>query len=333
MTTLTPQDMEAFYRTMRLIRTFEERIRELHGENRLPGFMHVSIGQEAVPAGVSFHLRDDDLITTTHRGHGDIIAKGARVEAMFAELFGRGEGLCRGKGGSMHVTDVSCGVLGANGIVAAGIPIAVGAAVGVKKLGRDSVVVAYFGDGAIANGACHEAMNMASLWNVPVIFVRVNNQYAESTPQAHYQGIPNAVAYAQTYGFPAWEVDGNDVEAVATAASAAITRARAGDGPSFLECLTYRHYGHNIGDPGAYRPAGEPETWIARDPLMLLRTRLLSEEALSEQQLSQIDHAIEERINLAVGRAEALPKPPEEFALEDVFADPVTLAALARCAA
>ena len=333
MKALEPKNMEALYRTMRLIRAFEEKIRELHGENRLPGFMHVSIGQEAVPAGVSFNLRDDDLITTTHRGHGDVIAKGAQVEAMFAELFARGEGLCRGKGGSMHVTDVSCGVLGANGIVAAGIPIAVGAALGVKKLGRENVVISYFGDGAIANGAFHEAMNMASLWKVPVIFVRVNNQYAESTPQAHYQGIPNAVDYAQTYGFPALEVDGNDVEAVATAAGKAISRARAGDGPSFIECLTYRHYGHNIGDPAAYRPAGEPETWIARDPLVLLRTRLLSEEALSEQQLTEIDRGIEERIALAVKRAEALPEPPDEFALEDVFADPVTLAAFARSAA
>lgn len=333
MTALSASDLEALYRTMRLIRAFENKIRELHAENRLPGFMHVSIGQEAVPAGVSFHLREEDLITTTHRGHGDVIAKGAQVEAMFAELFARAEGLCHGKGGSMHVTDVSRGVLGANGIVAAGIPIAVGAALGLKQLGRDNVVVSYFGDGAIANGACHEAMNMAALWSVPVLFVRVNNKYAESTPQAHYQGIPNVVSFAESYGFPAEEVDGNDVEAVAAAAARAIDRARRGDGPTFLECLTYRHYGHNIGDPGAYRPAGEPEAWIARDPVVALRARLLEDGALSQPDLEAIDQGIDERIALAVERADALPDPPPEFALEDVYSDPVTLTAFARAAA
>ena len=333
MSVLSPTELEGLYRTMRLIRAFEEKIRELHGEDRLPGFMHVSIGQEAVPAGVSFHLRENDLITTTHRGHGDVIAKGAQVEAMFAELFGRAEGLCRGKGGSMHVTDVSRGILGANGIVAAGIPIAVGAALGLKRLGRDNVVVSYFGDGAIANGACHEAMNMASLWNVPAVFVRVNNQYAESTPQADYQGIPSAVLFAESYGFPAEKVDGNDVEAVAAAAGRAVERARAGVGPTFLECLTYRHYGHNIGDPGAYRPPGEPETWIARDPVVALRARLLADGALSQQELETIDAGIDDRITAAVERADALPEPSLELALEDVYSDPVTLAAFAATSA
>lgn len=326
-------DLVALYRTMRLTRAFEEKIRELHGANRLPGFMHVSIGQEAVPAGVSFHLADNDLITTTHRGHGDVIAKGAQVEAMFAELFGRAEGLCRGKGGSMHVADVSRGILGANGIVAAGIPIAVGAALGIKRLGRENVVISYFGDGAIANGACHEAMNMASLWRVPVIFVRVNNKYAESTPQADYQGIPDVVSFAESYGFPAEEVDGNDVEAVANAAARAIDRARAGHGATFLECLTYRHYGHNIGDPAAYRPAGEAETWIARDPVAVLHARLLAENHLREADLHEIDRSIDERVEAAVERADGLAEPPPKLALEDVYSDPVTLAAFARSAA
>lgn len=333
MRVLSSTDLERLYRTMRLIRAFEEKIRELHGENRLPGFMHVSIGQEAVPAGVSFHLREDDLIATTHRGHGDVIAKGAQVEAMFAELFAKAEGLCRGKGGSMHVTDVSRGILGANGIVAAGIPIAVGAALGLKRLGRDNVVVSYFGDGAISNGACHEAMNMASLWKVPVVFVRVNNQYAESTPQAHYQGIPDIVPFAESYGLPAEEVDGNDVEAVAVAAGRAVERARAGGGATFLECLTYRHHGHNIGDPGAYRPAGEPETWIARDPVVALRARVLADGAVSQQELEEIDAGIDDRIAAAVEWADALPEPSPELALEDVYSDPITLAAFAGSSA
>ncbi len=184
-----PEFLQA-YEIMRLIREFEEALVHLHGQAMVPGFVHVSVWQEAVPTGVSLSLRRDDLIISTHRGHGDIIAKGVAVEGMFAELLARQGGYCRGKGGSMHVTDVSLGVLGANGIVGAGMPIAVGAALSMKKQGKDAVVVAYVGDGAIANGETHESLNMASLWKLPVIFVRSDNQYAESTPARVYLRHP-----------------------------------------------------------------------------------------------------------------------------------------------
>jgi pyruvate dehydrogenase E1 component alpha subunit len=319
--TLSRDDLLASFETMHLIRGFEESIRRLHGEGKLPGFMHVSVGQEAVPTGVSLALRPDDVVATTHRGHGDVIAKGADIAGMFAEIYGHRGGLCRAKGGSMHVADVSKGILGANGIVAAGMPIAVGAGLGFKRQGRDSVVVAYSGDGAIANGATHEALNMASLWKVPVIFVRVDNHYAESTPASQYQGMPDVVAYAASYGLPAEQVDGNDVEAVADAAERAVARARAGEGASFLQCRTYRTYGHNIGDTGAARPADEVEQWLARDPMVLLRARLIDLGATAAQ-LDEIGTRIDARVAEAIEWAEAQPPPPEEWAFEDVYATP-----------
>ena len=327
---LGAEQLEQLYRTMRLIRAFEEKIVELHGQARLPGFMHVSIGQEAIPTGVSFHLREDDLVTTTHRGHGDVIAKGAQVEVMLAELFAKAEGVCSGKGGSMHVTDVSRGILGANGIVAAGIPIAVGAALGLKRLGRNNVVVSYFGDGAIGNGATHEAMNMAGLWRVPVILVRVNNMYAESTPPSQYQAMRDVVAFAEAYGLAAEEVDGNDIAAVAAAAGRAIDRARSGEGATFLECLTYRHFGHNIGDPGAYRPEGEPEVWMARDPVVSVRRQLIAAGSHSEEEVTEIDESIDARISAAVEWADSLSEPAEDLAFAHVYSDPVILEAIGK---
>jgi pyruvate dehydrogenase E1 component alpha subunit len=313
---------------MCLIREFEETIRRLHGEGRLPGFMHVSIWQEAVPTGVSLNLRPDDLIVSTHRGHGDMIAKGARVEAMLAEIYAKGEGLCRGKGGSMHVADCSIGALGANGIVAAGPPIAVGAALSAKRLGQDRVAVAYSGDGAIANGATHEALNMATLWTLPVVFVRVNNQYAESTPRSEYLGIPDVVRFAAGYGLAAERVDGMDVEAVAEAARRAVERARSGGGGTFLECETYRKYGHNIGDTGAARPAEEIERWGAREPIALAREGLFSRHGVAAEELEQIAQAQAERMLRAIEWAESLPEPPLEWALEDVFTEPEINAAM-----
>lgn len=324
---LTADELTGAYGTMRLIREFEESIRRLHGEGKLPGFMHVSVGQEAVPVGVSLRLRKDDLITTTHRGHGDMIAKGAAVEGMIAEIYGRAGGLCKAKGGSMHVADLAVGALGANGIVAAGAPIAVGAALSLKRQGLDSVVVAYSGDGAIANGSMHEALNMASLWKVPAIFVRVNNRYAESTPVADYLGIPDPVAFAKGYGLAAELVDGNDVEAVADATQRAVERGRAGEGATFLEVATYRRYGHNIGDTGAARPPEEVEHWLARDPIDLLRARLL-DSGVSSEQLEEIDSAATERMTRAIDAAAAMPEPPDEWAFEDVYSEPEIIAAV-----
>ncbi len=228
---LTAEQLLRGYETMLLIRGFEESIRKLHGRGKLPGFMHVSVGQEAVPTGVSLMLREDDVITAPHRNHGDVIAKGVPVEGMFAEVYGHVGGTCRAKGGSLHIASVAHGVLGANGIVGAGLPIAVGAALALKRQGGDRVMVAYAGDGAIATGASHEALNMASLWKVPLVFVREDNQYAESTPRDAYQSMPDVVRYVEGYGIPAEAVDGNDLEAVADAAARAVARARQGGGP------------------------------------------------------------------------------------------------------
>lgn len=310
------------YATMTLIRAFEEAILRLHRRGRLPGFMHVSVGQEAVPVGVCLGLRPDDQTTSPHRNHGHVIAKGASVEAMMAEMYGRAGGLCRGKGGSLHMADVSRGAMGANGIVAAGMPIAAGLALGSVRSGLERVVVAFVGDGAIANGTSHETLNLASLWRLPLVIVREDNQYAESTPVAEYQAIDDVVAYARSYGLAAEAVDGNDVEAVAAAAQRAVARARAGDGPTFLQCLTYRWYGHNIGDPGAYRPEGEVEDWKRRDPLQLVRRRMLQRGIATAAEMDEIDAAAAARVERAAKTAEAMPEPAAAAALEDVFATP-----------
>lgn len=322
------QALEA-YGTMALIRTFEETILELHKAGSLPGFMHVSIGQEAVPTGVSLALSPDDVITTTHRGHGDVIAKGVEIEGMMAELLAKSGGLCRAKGGSMHVTDFSKGVLGAFSIVGAGMPIAVGAAMSAQRLGTGSVAVCHFGDGAIAQGAAHEALNMASLWNLPVVFVRHNNLYAESTPASDYQSFTSIEDYVGAYGIDIDTVDGNDVEAVYVAAHRLVDNARNGNGPGFLECLTYRWYGHNIGDSGAGRPPEEVAAWIEKDPIARLRRTLVEEHKIDTDAIDAIDSSIAERVARSVEAAEAMPEPPTGWALEDVYSDPATLSSFA----
>jgi TPP-dependent pyruvate/acetoin dehydrogenase alpha subunit len=324
---LSTTDYVRSYETMRLIREFEESLVRMHGEARVPGFVHVSVWQEAVSTGVSLWLRPQDLMITTHRGHGDIIAKGASIERMYAELLARAPGYCRAKGGSMHVTDVSLGILGANGIVGANMPIGTGAALSLKKQGREGIVVVYTGDGAIAQGLTHEALNMSSLWHLPVVYVRTDNQYAESTAAAAYRGMPDVVRYVEGYGIAAEAVDGNDVEAVADAARRAVERTRGGGGPSFLTCSTYRRYGHNTADVGAYRTPEEVAAWQARDPLIIARTRLVSERGVAELEIDAIDARVHERIEAAIAWADAQPEPPLAWALEDVYADPATLAA------
>jgi TPP-dependent pyruvate/acetoin dehydrogenase alpha subunit len=304
-----------FYQTMVRIRNFEQAARRLYMEGRLPGFMHMSVGQEATPTGVCGALRIDDYITTTHRGHGDVIAKGVSFDAAMAELFAKSTGICKGKGGSMHIADVSKGILGANGIVGAGIPIAVGAAFSARYRKTDQVAVSFFGDGASAGGPLHESMNMAALWKLPLIFVRQNNQYAESTPQVDFQGIPDIVKWAEGYGMPAKCVDGNNVMAVYQAAQKAVMRARKGEGPSFIESLTYRWYGHNMGDPGSWRPQAEIEAWKAKDPIEQFRRYLLENQLLAESKLDEIKAKEEEMTAEAIRKAE-LAEPP---ALSSVF--------------
>ena len=309
------------YHTMVRIRLFEQRIMELFQQGRLPGFLHVSIGQEAVPTGVCAHLRTTDYISSTHRGHGDVIAKGARLDRMMAELYGKTTGYCKGKGGSMHIADLELGILGANGIVGAGIPIATGTALAFKMRRTDQVAVCFFGDGGTNTGAFHEGLNLASVWNLPVVFVCENNQFAESTPQRVHQKIKDVAVRAVAYDIPGEIVDGMDVLEVYRVAGEAIARARAGGGPTLVECKTYRFHGHYVGDPGtAYRQPEEVEEWRQRDPIPAFARRLVAEGQVTEAEITALDDAVQQEIEEAIRFAEASPEPDLEDALQDIYA-------------
>jgi acetoin:2,6-dichlorophenolindophenol oxidoreductase subunit alpha len=309
------------YQTMVRIRLFEQRIMELFQQGRLPGFLHVSIGQEAVPTGACAHLRPDDYISSTHRGHGDVIAKGARLDRMMAELYGKKTGYCKGKGGSMHIADLELGILGANGIVGAGIPIATGTALAFKMRRTDQVAVCFFGDGGSNTGAFHEGLNLASVWNLPVVFVCENNQFAESTPQRVHQKIKDIAVRSVAYDIPGETVDGMDVLEVHRVVGEAVARARAGGGPTLVECKTYRFYGHYVGDPGtAYRRPEEIEEWKQRDPIPSFARRLVAEGMTTEAELQAIEAAVQRELEDAIQFAEASPDPDLEEALEDIYA-------------
>jgi acetoin:2,6-dichlorophenolindophenol oxidoreductase subunit alpha len=309
------------YHTMVRIRMFEQRIMELFQQGRLPGFLHVSIGQEAVPTGVCAHLRPNDYISSTHRGHGDVIAKGARLDRMMAELYGKKTGYCKGKGGSMHIADLELGILGANGIVGAGIPIATGTALAFKMRRTDQVAVCFFGDGGSNTGAFHEGLNLASVWNLPVVFVCENNQFAESTPQRVHQKIKDIAVRAVAYDIPGETVDGMDVLEVYRVAGEAIARARSGGGPALVECKTYRFYGHYVGDPGtAYRRPEDIEEWRQRDPIPAFARRLVAEGVATEAEIESIDGTVRREVEEAIQFAEASPEPDLEDALQDIYA-------------
>ena len=273
---LDQQTLIALYRTMVTIRNFEEiGIYEM-GQRRLSGSVHSSAGQEAVPTGICAHLSGSDSIASTHRGHGHCIAKGVDPKLMMAELFGRVTGTNKGKGGSMHIADMAKGMLGTNGVVAASVPLAVGAALTSSVKGTGQLAVAFFGDGGANQGVLHESMNLASVWKLPVIFACENNQYAESTPVEYALSAENVSDRAMGYGIPGVLLDGMDVFAVYEAAGAAVKRARSGQGPSLLECKTYRYYGHTVFDnPRTYRTEEEETYWRGRDPIQLFRTRTL----------------------------------------------------------
>jgi pyruvate dehydrogenase E1 component alpha subunit len=309
------------YHTMVRIRRFEQRIMELFQQGQLPGFLHVSIGQEAVPTGVCAHLRDTDYISSTHRGHGDVIAKGARLDRMMAELYGKKTGYCKGKGGSMHIADLELGILGANGIVGAGIPIATGTALAFRMRRTDQVAVCFFGDGSTNTGAFHEGLNLASVWNLPVVFVCENNQFAESTPQRVHQKIKDISVRAVAYDIPGETVDGMDVLEVYRVAGEAIARARAGGGPSLVECKTYRFHGHYVGDPGtAYRRSEDVEEWRQRDPIPTFARTLIAEGVATQAELTALDEAVQRELEEAIRFAEASPEPDLEDALQDIYA-------------
>lgn len=298
------------FRAMARIRRFETRTAELYRDAQIPGFVHVSVGQEAVAVGVCGALRADDIITSTHRGHGHMLAKGGDMPAMFAELMAKDAGSCRGRGGSMHIADPRIGIFGANGIVGAGLPIAGGAAVAAALDRSDRVVVSFFGDGAVGQGTFHEAINLASVLSLPVIFVCENNHFAEFTNDENLRSLDLA-RRAEGYGVPYFHVDGNDAEAVRATAEKAIATVRGGGGPVFIEAETYRMRGHYEGDPQSYRPDGDLERWSARDPLEVLRARLL-EEGASAEELDAIIDDVTREVEEAVAFARAAPPPAEE---------------------
>lgn len=317
---MTPDLMLEMYRTMLAIRHFERNSVRLLQQGLVIGSLHVCIGQEAVAAGVCLALGRDDYMTTHHRGHGHCIAKGAELKALMAEMMGRETGCCKGRGGSMHMADLSAGILGADGIVAGGVPMTVGAALSAKLRGTSQVAVAFFGDGAINAGQFHEAMNLAAVWRLPVLFVCDNNQYAISTPLAEATA-GNLTARAAGYGIPGHQVDGNDPVALYEVTREALARARRGAGPSVIEALTYRWEGHSRNDPGTeYRTKEEIEAWKKKDPIARLKARILEEGLASEARVTEIEQQARQDVDAAVEFARASPFPRPETVLDYNYA-------------
>jgi TPP-dependent pyruvate/acetoin dehydrogenase alpha subunit len=309
-----------FYRTMVTIRQFETMAGELFAAGKIPGFIHLSVGQEASSVGVCSCLRADDYLTTTHRGHGHIIAKGGDLKKMAAELFGKKTGYCKGKGGSMHIADFSIGILGANGVVAGGLPIIAGAGFSIKMRRTDQVAVCFFGDGASNRGPVHEVMNMASVWKLPIIFVIENNQYASTTPRQDACSIDDICIRAAGYNMPGAAVDGNDVLQVREATMQAVERARKGEGPSLIENKTYRIKGHFEGDPQKYRTAAEVKDWQEhKDPIKRFADLLSRQNILTPDLDRQIKDEAAARLEAALAFAENSPYPEPHEALEDLF--------------
>ncbi len=309
------------YRDMCLIRRFEERCLALSQRGLIAGSIHLAIGQEAVAVGAAAALRADDLTVATYRGHGHVLARGVDPRAALAEMLGRRTGLCKGKGGSMHLTDVARGVLPPNSIVGAGLPIATGAALARVRQGRDSVVLCAFGEGTLNQGAAHEALNLAAIWGLPVIFLCENNHYAEMTPAYDMIKGDSFAARVAAYGIPVRGVDGMDVCAVADAIAEAARTARAGEGPSYVEADTYRFLGHYQGDPGtSYRPADEVARWRERDPLTLLRACVLDVTAHAAERLDAEEAAVTDLLDRCEQLALADPLPGADEVEEDVYA-------------
>jgi TPP-dependent pyruvate/acetoin dehydrogenase alpha subunit len=320
--TLEPQQLLTMYRLMATIRAFDNRaVEEFHAGN-IPGVVHAYLGQEAIAVGVCTALRRDDKIVSTHRGHGHTIAKGADLQRMMAELFGRSNGYCHGKGGSMHIADFSVGMLGANGIVGAGMPIATGAALAAKLAKSDGVAVAFFGDGASNEGSFHSSLNLASIWKLPAIFVCENNHWAIAVPASYALSVSEVSARASAYNIPGVTVDGTDVLAVYEAAAQAVQRARAGEGPTLLECMTHRWRIHaeQRGNPADPRPREAVEAAQQHDPITRFGARLQEQGIATAATLAQIDRDVREAIEAAVAFAKASPLPQPEDALQDVFA-------------
>jgi len=319
MAELTRENLIWMYERMTLIRAFEDRVAELFAEGLLPGFVHLYAGEEAIAVGACAHLTDSDFITSTHRGHGHCIAKGVDVAPMMAELFGKATGSCKGKGGSMHIADVDKGMLGANGIVGGGGPMACGAGLRNKLLNTGAVTICFFGDGAAEQGTMHEAMNLASVWKLPIVFVCENNLFAESTPWFYHCAAKDIAERGSAYNMPGLLIDGCDIFAVHEAVGEAIARARRGDGPSLIEARAFRYYGHFQGDAVTYRTAEDLAEYRRRDPIVQFRRRVLERGLLGPEDLDLIDTRSAEAVAQAVTEAKAAAYPLPSELLTDNY--------------
>ncbi|MBG9820906.1 acetoin:2,6-dichlorophenolindophenol oxidoreductase subunit alpha [Bacillus safensis] len=317
---LTKEKAIWMYQKMQEIRQFEDRVHALFTKGILPGFVHLYAGEEAVAVGVCAHLNEKDSITSTHRGHGHCIAKGCDLKGMMAEIYGKATGLCKGKGGSMHIADFDKGMLGANGIVGGGFPLACGAALTAKYKKTENVSVCFFGDGANNQGTFHEGINLAAIWKLPVIFIAENNGYGEATPFSYASSCKSIVDRAAGYDIPGIQVDGKDVMAVYQAAEQAIERAKNGEGPTLIECMTYRNYGHFEGDAQRYKTNQEKtEHQEERDAITLFKNELIKQQLLTNGELSNIETAVTEAIDEAVQFSQESEYPDQTELLTDVY--------------
>ncbi len=309
------------YRKMSEIRLFEERVWDVYTRGLMPGLAHLYIGEEAVAVGTCTALRDDDYITSTHRGHGHCLAKGGKLDRMMAEIMGKEAGYCRGKGGSMHIADMSVGILGANGIVGGGFGICTGAGLSAKLRGTDQVGVCFFGDGASNQGIMLETINMAAVWNLPVIYICENNQYGEHTPYQDVTGVEDIADRAKGMGLEGVITDGTDVLEMYDAVSAAVAKARKGDGPTLIEAKTYRHHGHHVGDAQTYRTRDEVSWWADnKDPIRLLGKYMIANKVAKQAELDTLYEQVDEEVLAAIEFGKDAPFPPPEQAFEDIYA-------------
>ncbi|WP_017550380.1 thiamine pyrophosphate-dependent dehydrogenase E1 component subunit alpha [Heyndrickxia coagulans] len=317
---LTKEKAQWMLQKMFEIRKFEDKVHEVFATGILPGFVHLYAGEEAVAVGVCAHLNDQDMITSTHRGHGHCIAKGCDLKGMMAEIYGKATGLCKGKGGSMHIADLDKGMLGANGIVGGGFPLACGAALTAKVKKTSNVSVCFFGDGANNHGTFHEGINLAAVWKLPVIFVAENNGYGEATP-FHYASSCKTIAdRAVAYDIPGVRVDGKDIVAVYQAAKEAVERARNGEGPSLIECVTYRNYGHFEGDAQTYKAKAEKAKQLnEKDAIVQFKKFVLEQNLLSEADINSLEQKVGQEIEEAVKFGEDSPYPDPSELLKDVY--------------
>jgi acetoin:2,6-dichlorophenolindophenol oxidoreductase subunit alpha len=308
------------YQKMLEIRKFEDKVHDLFGQGKIPGFVHLYAGEEAIAVGLCAHLDDSDTITSTHRGHGHCIAKGCDLNGMMAEIYGRATGLCKGKGGSMHIADLDKGMLGANGIVGGGYPLACGAALTAKYKQTGAVSVCFFGDGANNQGTFHEGINLAAIWKLPAVFVAENNGYGEATPFSYASSCKTIADRAIAYNIPGIRVDGKDVLAVYQAAQEAIERARRGEGPTLIECVTYRNYGHFEGDAQKYKKEEDKKAHLSEiDAIRKFRNDLLDGNLFTENALDEIEAAVDKVVEEAVAFSENSPYPESSELLTDVY--------------